>query len=89
MATYDHLQKLKKAEKLANSDKIGPCITCRFWQVEGARTDALVSLIALCVQPELKKFDLVVSGSSGCNRWQQQPNVGEHAEAYAKRHADE
>ncbi|MDB6111662.1 MAG: hypothetical protein JWR69_3412 [Pedosphaera sp.] len=85
MPTYSHLQELKRAEQLPNPQRIGACLTCRFWDAEGSRDEALAPTEALCLQPELRNFQLIVSGGSGCNRWEKQPGVSAEAEAYARR----
>ena len=83
MPAYEHLQDLKKDKHLPNSEKIDVCLTCKFWDVEGSRDKALAPEEALCMHPEMKKFQLIVSGGSGCNVWAKQPGVSEEAEAYA------
>lgn len=85
MPTYEHFQDLKKDKHLPNADKIGACLTCKFWDAEGSRDEALAPADALCLQPELKNYQLIVSGGSGCNRWVQQPGVSQEAQAYAMR----
>jgi len=45
----------------------------------------MTSQLALCVQPELKAYALVVSGSSACNRWKEKPDAGPEAKAHAER----
>jgi hypothetical protein len=84
MPTYKHYQDLKRAEHLENPDRIGACLTCRYWDAEGPRTGALAPTDALCLQPELKRAQLIVSGGSGCNRWEKYANVAEDAEAFAQ-----
>src|SRR4051812_33767991 len=54
MPTYSHFQELKKAEHLPNPQRIGACLTCRFWDAEGSRDEALAPAEALCLQPELR-----------------------------------
>jgi len=85
MPTYEHFQDLMKDKHLPNAEKIGPCLTCKFWDVDESRDEALAPAEALCLQPELTKFQLIVSGGSGCNRWAKQPGVSREAEAYAQR----
>ena len=85
MPTYEHFQEVVKAKQLPNADKIGPCLTCKFWDVQGPRDEALAPEEALCLNPDLKKFALIVSGGSGCNVWAKQPGVSQEAEAYAHR----
>ena len=85
MPTYQHFQEVKKAQTLPDKDKEGVCLTCRFWQVEEERSEAITPLLALCVQTDLKPYALIVSGSSGCNKWQELSGVAPEAKAYAKR----
>ena len=87
MPLYDHLQEVKKAETLpaAASEKVGVCLTCAYWQAETPRAEAQTAKLALCVQPHLKEYALVVSGSSGCNKWKEHEEAGAEAEAYAKK----
>ena len=89
MPTYSHLQEVKKIENLpaAEGEQIGVCLTCAYWQAETPRTKAYVTQLALCVQPALKQYALVVSGSSGCNKWKEQPEAGPDAKAYAEQGA--
>ncbi len=85
MPTYKHFQEVKKAVRLPDRDKVGVCLTCRYWDVEGRRSEALTPRLALCKQPDLKPFALIVSGSSACNKWAEKPGIGPNAKAYAKR----
>lgn len=85
MPTYEHFQALKKATTLPDHDKVGACLTCKYWQVEEYRTEAIVNRVALCVQPELAPYALIVSGSSGCNKWVAKPKKEPEAGAYAER----
>ncbi len=85
MTTYPHFQELKKAEKLPKPKQVGACLTCRFWQVEQARGEKQAPLVALCEQPKLKPFALIVSGSSACNAWKEKPGIAAKAKAYATR----
>ena len=86
MSTHSHSLEAKKVEALpkAGNGKIGVCLTCHDWQVEGARPATLTGQLALCVQPQLQEHALVVSGSSGCNKWKKNPDAGVEAEAYAE-----
>lgn len=45
------------------------CLTCAFWDVRIRRTNRIADSVARCLLPELQTFTLVVSGSSGCDRW--------------------
>ena len=87
MPTYSHLQEVKKVESLpvAEGEKLGVCLTCAYWQAEAPRAEAHVPKLALCVQPSLKAYALVVSGSSGCNKWKEHPEAGPAAKAYAEK----
>lgn len=88
MALYEHFQEVKKAETLPKSDSVGVCLTCKFWDVEEERSESQTSHLALCVQEDLKPYALIVSGSSGCNKWKEQPQVSAEAKAYAERGED-
>lgn len=85
MPTYEHFQQLKAATQLPAHDKIGACLTCTHWQVEERRTEATAPRLALCVQPQLAPYALIVSGSSGCNKWVAKANKEPEAAAYAER----
>jgi len=85
MPLYKHFQEVKKAVALPDADKVGVCLTCKYWDVEEARSESLTAQLALCVQQELKPFALIVSGSSGCNKWAEKPAIEPEAKAYAKR----
>ena len=86
MPIYSHLQEVKKVESLpaADGEKIGVCLTCTYWQAEAPRPTSYVNQVALCVQPGLKQYALVVSGSSGCNKWKENTEAGPDAKAYAE-----
>lgn len=83
MPTYSHYQECKKAQNLENPNRIGACLTCRFWDAEGSRTKELAPEEALCLHPALNKFQLIVSGGSGCNAWDKDANVAPDAEEFA------
>jgi hypothetical protein len=87
MPAFNHLQEVKNAIPLPvhPGEQIGVCLTCKYWQVEDTRMESLTPLVAVCVQPQLKDFALVVSGSSGCDKWQDAPNVSDDAQRYAHR----
>lgn len=85
MPIHDHYQALKKANTLPAHPDIGACLTCTFWEVTERRTEALVSMVALCIHPELIPYALIVSGGSACNRWEEKPNKEPEAAAYAER----
>ena len=56
---------------------------------QGERMEPHNQLVALCVQPELALFELIVSGSSACNRWEKADSVSKNAELYSKRYESE
>ncbi len=87
MPTYSHLQEVKKAETLptAGGEKIGVCLTCTYWHAGTPRPAMMTAKLALCVYPQLKEYALVVSGSSGCNKWKIHEQAGEEAKAYAEK----
>jgi len=84
MPVYQHLQQVKSAQSLPMAQQVGACITCSFWNVETPRPESETRMVGVCVQPELKDFALIVSGSSGCNHWSEQPDAGPEAKAYAE-----
>ncbi len=88
MPTYQHFQEVKKAVPLPDREKIGVCLTCRYWQVEERRTEMLAPRLGVCVQPDLKAFGLIVSGSSACNQWAEKPGIAAEAKAYAEQGED-
>jgi hypothetical protein len=50
------------------SESWGLCKDCKWWQIEPqASTNNLT--MGLCIDEDLQKFDLRVSGVSGCNRF--------------------
>jgi hypothetical protein len=46
----------------------GLCKDCKWWQIE---PDAMIedTTLGLCIDEELQRFNLRVSGNSGCNRF--------------------
>ncbi len=84
MPIYEHFQQAKKAESLPESEKVGACITCKWWNADAPRPRANVNQIAVCIYPQLKEYALLVSGSSGCNKWQEHPDAGAEAKQYAE-----
>lgn len=84
MALHDHFQEVKKAETLPDADKMGLCLNCSFWEVEGQTVLAQKDRLARCVHPALKPFALVVSGTSACNKWKERKNVDPAAKEYSK-----
>ena len=63
---------------------MGACITCGYWNVETPRPESEAAMVGLCVQPDLKGFALIVSGSSACNHRKDKPEAGADAHAYAQ-----
>ncbi|MBC7809391.1 MAG: hypothetical protein H7145_24925 [Akkermansiaceae bacterium] len=84
MPVYSHYNLAKKQESLPMAEQIGVCLTCSYWQAETPRPQEQVEMEALCVQPQLKAYGLIVSGASACNKWQKQEGSGDQAEQYAK-----
>ena len=87
MPVYQHFQQAKNAQTLPMAQQIGACITCSFWAAETPRPESEVDMVGLCVQPQLKDFALIVSGSSACNHWDEKPEAGPEAKAYAEAQA--
>lgn len=75
MENYEHYGETRRGETEEATGKVGPCLTCRYWQTDEQRTPNLSGSIMQCVQPELKSFHLMVSGASGCNRWESVPDM--------------
>ncbi len=85
MSLYPHFQEVKKAVSLPMSEQIGACLTCSYWDAPTPRPESQVEQVAVCVQPALKPFALIVSGSSACDKWKEQTDAGPEAKAYAER----
>lgn len=83
MPVYQNLQQARRSEPLPMAQQVGACITCSFWNVETPRPQEEANMVGRCVLPELKGYALIVSGSSGCNQWAEQPDVGDEAKRYA------
>ncbi len=84
MPLYDHFQEAKNAENLPGADKMGICLNCSFFDVEGQTVLAQKEKLAHCVQPALLPFALIVSGTSACNRWKERETVDPEAKEYSK-----
>jgi hypothetical protein len=84
MPIYNHVNEVKKSHPLPMAQDVGTCITCNYWEVETPRPSSEAQMVGVCVQHDLKDFALVVSGSSGCNHWEKNPEAGPEAERYAK-----
>ena len=51
-----------------DSDSWGPCISCKWWQLEpGAKVEELTA--GYCIEESLQSFQLRVTGNSGCNKY--------------------
>lgn len=50
------------------ADEWGLCKDCKWFQIE-PNVDADDETMGLCIDEELQRFRLRVSGSSGCNRF--------------------
>ncbi|HYV38643.1 MAG TPA: hypothetical protein VE988_23365 [Gemmataceae bacterium] len=46
----------------------GLCKDCKWWQIE-PQAHAVDNTTGLCIDEDLQPFQLLVSGSSGCNRF--------------------
>lgn len=84
MSTYNHFQEAKNAETLPESEKLGMCLNCKYWDVEGTTTLTQKEQVAVCVHPALKSYALIVSGTSACNKWVVRDVVDPQAKAYSK-----
>jgi hypothetical protein len=47
----------------------GLCVDCRFWQIE-TKAIATHQTAGVCLQPELRRFRLRVTGNSGCQQFE-------------------
>lgn len=84
MSAYNHFQEVKNAEQLPEAEKLGMCLNCKYWNVEGTTTLEQKQSVAVCVYPALKSYALIVSGTSACNKWATRPNVDPQAKEYSK-----
>lgn len=84
MSAYAHFQEAKNASDLPDAEKLGMCLNCKYWDVEGATTLDQKQNVALCVYPALKPYALIVSGTSACNKWAERENVDPQAKQYSK-----
>jgi len=85
MPVYSHFQEAKNAQPLPMAAQVGACITCSYWNVETPRPETEAPMVGICVQPQLKDFALIVSGSSACNHWHDKPEAGADAHSYAEK----
>lgn len=69
MPLYNHYNDAKKALALPVAQNVGACVTCSFWSTDTPRPQSDIPMVGLCLQPALKPFALLVSGSSACNHW--------------------
>lgn len=83
MAVYQHYQEVKKTHALPMAEQVGACLTCNWWDETAPRPAEEKDMVGLCVQPTLKGFALIVSGSSACNKWEKYPNAGQEAQDYS------
>lgn len=58
------------------SDSWGRCQECKWWQIE-PEASVRPATMGLCIDEDLQRFTLRVSGDSGCNRFM----LGEPARA--------
>jgi hypothetical protein len=83
MPVYHHYQEVKKTHSLPMAEQVGACLTCSWWDAEAPRPVEEKDEVGLCVQPTLKDFALIVSGSSACNKWSKKPDAGQDAQNYS------
>jgi hypothetical protein len=50
------------------NEQWGLCKDCKWWQIEPEATTANTTT-GLCIDEDLQHFQLLVSGSSGCNHF--------------------
>jgi hypothetical protein len=55
-------------ERIMAQTEWGLCKDCKWWQIEPGAT-AVNTTMGLCIDEDLQKFQLRVSGNSGCNRF--------------------
>ena len=84
MSAYNHFQQARNAETLPEAEKLGMCLNCKYWNVEGTTTLGQKEHVAVCIYPELKPYALIVSGTSACNKWAARQNVDPQTKAYSK-----
>ncbi len=84
MSLYNHFQDAKNAETLPESDGLGMCLNCKYWDAEGTLTLDHKGQLAVCILPALKPYALIVSGTSACNKWKARENIDPQAKAYSK-----
>ncbi len=84
MSAYHHFQEVKNSETLPEAEKLGMCLNCKHWNVEGVLQLDIKEHLAVCIYPELKPYALIVSGTSACNKWAERSNVDPEAKAYSK-----
>jgi hypothetical protein len=52
--------------KSSKSMAWGPCISCKWWQIE-PNVEAELLTAGLCIEEQLQPFRLRVTGNAGCN----------------------
>ena len=85
MATYEHFQQAKKSESVPDGHHVSACLTCTHWDAPTPRMEAMTREVALCLFRDLRRYGLLVNGSSACNQWNGHPEAGADANAYAAR----
>ncbi len=53
---------------MSDTSSWGPCMSCKWWQIE-PDSNADENTTGQCIDEKLLSFKLLVSGSSGCNRF--------------------
>ncbi len=85
MATYEHFQEAKKSESLPDGAHVGACLTCKHWDAPTPRVEVMTREVAVCLYRDLRRYALLVNGSSACNQWEEHPDAGAEANVYADR----
>jgi hypothetical protein len=48
----------------------GECMHCEWWQIE-PRVSIAEDTVGMCIEEQLQPFQLLVSGNSGCNQFEE------------------
>jgi hypothetical protein len=65
-ALFEETDLYSQKEQIMAESEWGPCKECKWWQLE---PDAAIAntTMGLCIEEQLQRFRLRVSGNSGCN----------------------
>jgi hypothetical protein len=61
-----HKQRINMFDALTRDKTWGPCKTCKMWQIE-PNDEIAGETVGVCIAEKLNKYQLRVSGDSGCN----------------------